>query len=172
MKLLSGRIDQAGSIVYLPGNSPHFSGARSTIDEVRAGRDLDYAELLAKHMDAKAAGHLARVERAPSYILYTSGTTGRPKACSATSADTPSRSRRPMKHIYCGGGGETMFTTSDIGGVVGHSYINLRSVIAGMTDDPVRGPSDPARSPASGGKSLRTLSQRDVSARRPPIPGA
>jgi propionyl-CoA synthetase len=38
-----------------------------------------------------------------------------------------------MKHIYCGNAGETMFTTSDIGWVVGHSYIIYGPLIAGMT---------------------------------------
>ena len=38
-----------------------------------------------------------------------------------------------MKHIYCGEPGETMFTTSDIGWVVGHSYIVYGPLIAGMT---------------------------------------
>ena len=38
-----------------------------------------------------------------------------------------------MKHIYCGEPGETMFTTSDIGWVVGHSYIIYAPLIAGMT---------------------------------------
>ena len=38
-----------------------------------------------------------------------------------------------MKHIYCGKPGETMFTTSDIGWVVGHSYIVYGPLIRGMT---------------------------------------
>src|SRR4029077_12395192 len=38
-----------------------------------------------------------------------------------------------MKHIFCGVEGETMFTTSDIGWVVGHSYIIYAPLIAGMT---------------------------------------
>src|SRR5258708_33256319 len=38
-----------------------------------------------------------------------------------------------MKHIFCGEPGETMFTTSDIGWVVGHSYIIYAPLIAGMT---------------------------------------
>ena len=38
-----------------------------------------------------------------------------------------------MKHIFCAEAGETMFTTSDIGWVVGHSYIIYAPLIAGMT---------------------------------------
>src|SRR5205814_8999169 len=38
-----------------------------------------------------------------------------------------------MKHVYCRGAGETMFTTSDIGWVVGHSYSIYGPLIAGMT---------------------------------------
>ena len=97
-----------------------------------AGRDVDWQELAAKH--AGASVPCAWLEsNEPSYILYTSGTTGKPKGVQRDVGGHAVALAASMKHIYCGNAGETMFTTSDIGWVVGHSYIIYGPLLAGMT---------------------------------------
>src|SRR5688500_9085876 len=95
-------------------------------------RDVDWTALAEKHRDAKV-GCAWLESNAPSSILYTSGTTGQPKGVQRDVGGYAVALASSMQRIFCGEPGETMFTTSDIGWVVGHSYIIYAPLIAGMT---------------------------------------
>ncbi len=96
-----------------------------------AGRDHLYAPLREKHLDTVVPCEWVESTH-PSYTLYTSGTTGKPKGVQRDTGGYCVALAASMKHIFEGQAGETYFSTSDIGWVVGHSYIVYGPLIAGM----------------------------------------
>ena len=95
------------------------------------GRDVDYAALREQHSDA-VVPCVWLDATAPSYTLYTSGTTGKPKGVQRDTGGYAVALAASMKHIFNAKPGDTYFCTSDIGWVVGHSYIVYGPLIAGV----------------------------------------
>jgi propionyl-CoA synthetase len=100
--------------------------------EMTPGRDLDYAELRRRHADAKVPVTWLESSE-PSYVLYTSGTTGKPKGVQRDTGGYAVALAASMRNIFCSKPGEVYFCTSDIGWVVGHSYIVYGPLINGST---------------------------------------
>jgi propionyl-CoA synthetase len=96
-----------------------------------AGRDVDWAPLRAKHLNTNVPCEWVDSTH-PSYTLYTSGTTGKPKGVQRDTGGYAVALAASMKHIFLCHPGETYFSTSDIGWVVGHSYIVYGPLIHGM----------------------------------------
>jgi propionyl-CoA synthetase len=96
-----------------------------------AGRDHLWNELRETHFDDQVPCEWLDAT-AISYTIYTSGTTGKPKGVQRDTGGYAVALAASMTHIFDGRAGETFFSTSDIGWVVGHSYVVYGPLIAGM----------------------------------------
>ena len=121
------------------------------------GRDVDWAQAMA---NAKPHDCVPVAATDPLYILYTSGTTGQPKGVVRDNGGHAVVLKWTMKHIYGVEPGEVFWAASDVGWVVGHSYICYAPLLNGNTTIVYEG--KPVGTPDAGAF-WRVLSQYGVS---------
>jgi len=112
---------------------------------LKEGRDYDWDSLVAEAAPAECVSVEATD---PLYILYTSGTTGKPKGIVRDNGGHAVAMKFSMKYVYGVAPGEVYWATSDVGWVVGHSYIVYAPLIHGCTTILYEG--KPVRTPDAG----------------------
>lgn len=143
----SGGIEPSRRIEYLPAVAEALDLSAGGVKDVIVAHREGFEHSLAGYApraetwsdwDALAAGATAAPavpvpSTHPLYVLYTSGTTGAPKGVVRDTGGYATALAYSMKAIFDVGPGDTMFTASDVGWVVGHSYIVYAPLLAGAT---------------------------------------
>ncbi|MET1035541.1 MAG: AMP-binding protein, partial [Arthrobacter sp.] len=143
----TGGIEPSRRVEYLPAVAAALEAAEHRVPHVVVQHRDGFAAALADYRDhgadwhdweelaaaAEPAGPVDVASTDPLYILYTSGTTGAPKGVVRDTGGYAVAMAWSMRNIYGVGEGDTMLTASDVGWVVGHSYIVYGPLIAGAT---------------------------------------
>jgi len=139
--LLDNAIDIA---THKPSSCIVYQREQLTADMI-SGRDQDWETQMSS---AKGIAAVSVKSTDPLYILYTSGTTGKPKGVVRDHGGHAVAMLYSMKNIYGMKAGDTFWAASDVGWVVGHSFIVYGPLLAGCSTIVYEG--KPVRTPDAG----------------------